>query len=526
MKISIFKSSPVLLALSALCGAMISFGYYPVFFRPLLILGLIILFAVVKASKNARFAFFAGWIAGIFYFGPLLYFVKYVSFYAMVVLILYQGVFIAFFAYLVKKVRQFSQGFECIAAPFLWVAIEFTRGFGEIGFPWMFIGNSFDADSGLGWIAQIGGVFLISFLIVSVVSLFVYVFEKKARISVRIAGFVTVCVITLLLFKSSSMVNNKRVLPVKNILAQPRGEHLIKIALIQPSICQNKKWDSNYEEFILDRLRDLTLDAALAFPELIIWPESALPGVISDDEEIDEFIRGICSQINTALLIGVQTSKFEEGKKRYYNSAILYSYKGEKVAQYDKCQLVPFGEYVPLEKIMFFAGNLSPIDTGFSRGSERTIFDLSQASPRINFPCRFGVSICYEDLFPAINRYYVKKGAAFLVNLTNDSWYGYSAAPFLHAIAASMRCIENGVQMIRCTNTGLTCLINKDGIITDIAGDKTGILFRPNVLLLELNYSEREAPTVYNITGDLIAYVSLAMTVLLVVSYVVRKTKE
>ncbi|MCK5655814.1 MAG: hypothetical protein KAI03_05960, partial [Candidatus Aureabacteria bacterium] len=142
------------------------------------------------------------------------------------------------------------------------------------------------------------------------------------------------------------------------------------------------------------------------------------------------------------------------------------------------------------------------------------------------FPCRFGVSICYEDLFPAINRYYVKKGAAFLVNLTNDSWYGYSAAPFLHAIAASMRCIENGVQMIRCTNTGLTCLINKDGIITDIAGDKTGILFRPDVLLLELNYSEREAPTVYNITGDLIAYVSLAMTVLLVVSYAVRKIKE
>ncbi|MBN2190209.1 MAG: apolipoprotein N-acyltransferase, partial [Candidatus Aureabacteria bacterium] len=478
------------------------------------IAGLALFFFLIKAAASLKHVFFYGLISGAFYFTPLLWFVKFISLPAACILILYQACFIGLFAVLAKKVSEQRSLYVIFSYPFLWVSVEYLRGSGSMGFPWMPAGNVFDGGSGFSWLAAWGGVYFISFYLALLACAAVFLFEKKARLSLRFIGVAAAAVSFLLLYRAAPDIKDDRF----------HGADYVKIALIQPAIPQNIKWDGNFKDYILERYRDLTVNAALRFPELIIWPESSLPGIIPDDEEIDEFIRSVSSQVNTALLIGIQTSRYENGEKRYFNSAVLYSEKGEKVQSYDKCQLVPFGEYVPLSKIFYFLKSLSPIGEGFDRGFSHDIFDLRDASSRVSRPFRFGVTICYEDLFPSINRAYAAAGADFIVNLTNDAWYGYTSAPFLHALSASMRCVENDVPMLRCTNTGLTCFIDRSGIITRIAAASNGMLFQPDVLFVELKADETgcSGRTFYNKTGDIAAYVSLAVSAYLMVNIKIR----
>lgn len=507
MKFKVFYSPVILAASAALSGTIIYTAYYPVSHRFAIVAGLALLFFIIRAASLSKYVFFYGLIAGIFYFTPLLWFVKFVSLTAACILIFYQACFIGVFSILAKKISERHRLYGIFFYPFLWVSVEYIRSSGNMGFPWMLAGNVFDGGAGFSWLAAYGGVCLISFYLVLLACIAVFLFEKKARLSLRFIVIAGAIISFLLLYRE---------------LPDGRGNKFsgdyIKIALIQPSIPQNTKWDGNSKDYILERYRDLTVNAALRFPELIIWPESSLPGIIPDNEEMEEFIQSVSSQINTALLIGIQTSRYENGEKRYFNSAVLYSEKGEKIQSYDKRQLVPFGEYVPLSKVFYFLKNLSPIGEGFSRGLSHGVFDLQDASSRVSGPCKFGVTICYEDLFPSISRGYVSKGADFIVNITNDAWYGYTSAPFLHALSSSMRCIENDVPMLRCTNTGLTCFIDRSGIITRVAGSSKGILFQPDILFVELKMDEitKNTGTFYNKTGDLIVYVSFVVLVCLI----------
>ncbi|MDD5644560.1 MAG: apolipoprotein N-acyltransferase [bacterium] len=507
MKSKLFYSPVILTVSAALAGTIIYTAYYPLGRRFAVVAGLALLFFIIKSASTAKHAFLYGFIGGVFYFTPLLWFVKFVSPAAAIALISYQSFFIGGFGFLAKQILEKYKLYGVFFFPFLWVFMEYIRSSGNMGFPWMLIGNAFDGNSGFSWLASYGGVYLISFYFILLSCIAVFVFEKKARLSLRFVFFAGIIVMFLLLYRELPDTGDKGI-----------SRNCIKIALIQPSIPQNIKWDNDFKEFILERYRDLTVNAALRFPELIIWPESSMPGIIPDNGEINAFIKSVSSQINTALLIGIQTSRYEKGEKKYFNSAVLYSDKGEKVQNYDKCRLVPFGEYVPFSRVFSFLRSLSPIGEGFDRGSSYEIFDLKDASSRINSPCKFGVTICYEDLFPSINRTYARKGAAFIVNITNDAWYGYTSAPFLHAFSASMRCVENNIPMLRCTNTGLTCFIDRLGIIKKIAANKEGVLFQPGVLFVELDMDKinENRGTFYNKAGDITAYISLVVSMALI----------
>jgi apolipoprotein N-acyltransferase len=234
----------------------------------------------------------------------------------------------------------------------------------------------------------------------------------------------------------------------------------LKISLIQGNIPQYQKWDENFRASILERYETLTKEAAKDKPDLIIWPETSVPGIIGEEPDLLIRVLDLAKTVNTPILVGAVTSK-ELGV--YYNSALLISADGAVTQQYDKLHLVPFGEYVPLEKYFPFLRSMIGVPIGdFTAGGESTVFKS---------PERFAALICFEDIIPGLSRRFVKGGAQFLVNITNDAWFMESSAPYQHAAASVFRAIENRVPVVRAANTGLSCFIDRSGRIYDKVSD-------------------------------------------------------
>jgi apolipoprotein N-acyltransferase len=259
-----------------------------------------------------------------------------------------------------------------------------------------------------------------------------------------------------------------------NLNPDPCTLNPVKISLIQGDIPQHQKWDENFRASILERYETLTKAAAKDEPDLIIWPETSAPGVIGEEPELLTGILDLAKEVKRPLLIGVVTSR----DAHYYNSAILISPDSETLQQYDKLHLVPFGEYVPLERRFPFLRNLIGVPIGdFTSGKEYTIFK-SQVTPRLRSgqasqksQVRFSTLICFEDTIPEMSRKFVKNGAQFLVNITNDAWFMESSAPYQHAAASVFRAVENRVPVVRVANTGLSCFIDHYGRIYDKVSD-------------------------------------------------------
>ena len=183
-------------------------------------------------------------------------------------------------------------------------------------------------------------------------------------------------------------------------------------------------------------------------------------------EDLQKKIAALEEEIKIPLLVGTPIYKFT-GKDSYYNSAILISEDKKFDKRYDKLHLVPFGEYIPFEdKLPFLrAGRLDEI-TGFSPGKEFTIFEVKGV--------KFGVLICFEDIFPGLVRQFNKRGADFMVVITNDAWFKKTKAPYQHAAASVFRAVENRMNIIRCANTGLSCFVDKNGKIVESVKDSKG----------------------------------------------------
>src|SRR5690348_16392599 len=198
----------------------------------------------------------------------------------------------------------------------------------------------------------------------------------------------------------------------------------------------------------------------------------------------------------------------------YFNSSFLISPDGKLVSGYKKRSLVIFGEYVPLERWLPFMKFFTPIPGGFTPGDRTAQFALEdlevKASPLI----------CFEDVFPQLARECTEADTDFLVNLTNDGWFGESAEPWQHAASAVFRCVENGIPLARCCNNGLTCWIDSHGRLHDILRDKNGTIYGPGVLTAEIPIlapGEKRAQTFYNQHGDRFGWLCVALSIALVI---------
>ncbi|QBG48712.1 apolipoprotein N-acyltransferase [Verrucomicrobia bacterium S94] len=332
------------------------------------------------------------------------------------------------------------------AVSLVWVGSEYLRGILFTGFPWNPLGVSQYANATLIQVAEWGGVSIVSAYIVfmnagAFITFRQYTHGSRAKIyKPHFELMIGLVPIALSVAQGMNTLMNR----------QPRHEN-VTVALVQPNIEQQAKWDSAMEPEIKKRLSELTATASrLGEVDLIIWPETALPQTVNLSVGNRDRLSFAAGE-GIPLLIGANS--YQDGK--YFNSSILFDSKGEYAGHYDKQHLVPFGEYVPFPGLM---RKFTPIEIDFGHGAGSSVIPLQGKAS-------FSPLICFEDIVAPLSRNAVLAGARWLVNQTNDGWFDPSAQSEQHLAHAVFRCVENRVPMARCTNTGVSGIIDAYGVV-------------------------------------------------------------
>jgi apolipoprotein N-acyltransferase len=225
-------------------------------------------------------------------------------------------------------------------------------------------------------------------------------------------------------------------------------DHTLRVAVLQGNIDQYQKWDDRYEAGVRSSYESLLAEAILAKPDLVVWPESAVPGWIPNDRQYVEWLNRLAVRARAPQIVGAISSV----KGRDLNSAFLVNPRGELIDAYSKEKLVPFGEYVPfggfLKRWIPYLGQVGV----FYPGLGNHLFDVNGA--------RVAVNICYEAIFADLVRRDAAPGADLIVNITNDGWFLKTAGPEQHFLVNVFRAVENGRSVVRAANTGVSAVID------------------------------------------------------------------
>jgi apolipoprotein N-acyltransferase len=478
-------------------------------------------------SKNIRHSFFLSLICGILFFLGIFNWILVVPKYTLLhhaLLAIYLGLYFGLFGVTFNLVYKYWGATPALfAAPFLWVSFEYIRSnLSFLALPWGLLAHSQYQYPSIIQMASITGTYGISFLIVMVNAALAGLILPILRIATndpRLSPFIkskipfhpsfmkqgriTLTLITALLTVSAFAYGHL-------IISKPIVGDKIRVSLVQGNIDQKKKWDPRYASEILQIYAELTQEASRTRPVLIVWPETSTPGSISLDPKLYTEIKEIARKAGESLLVGsAQHQKFEEKDTigfKYSNSAYLIHPGSIKNQQYDKIFLFPFGEYLPYKEIIPWSFIGVSNSDNYTPGKKFTIFNLN--------PFRFGVTICWENVFPNLFRQFVKNGAQFMINITNEARFGKTAAPYQLASISVFRAVENRVFVIRCANTGVSCTIDPCGRILDRVKDKEGqdIFIRG---IMNGYITPLESNTIYSQHGDLLGWAALTGSALL-----------
>ena len=378
-----------------------------------------------------------------------------------------------------------------------WVALEYLRAVLFSGFPWNPAGTSQAFVPCLIQVSAWSGVYGVSFLVVLVNgALSRAVARPRRRIDLVRAG------LALVLLGISAVGGGWRLEGGK---AAAAGGARLKIALVQGGIPQEIKWNPSYAQSIFERYLELTEKALERKPDLVLWPESALPWYLEDSPRARSILENLAVSGQADLVVGGDTLR--RSPRAVFNSAFHVSPGGGYRGRYDKLHLVPFGEYVPLGKHLAFLQRVVPWEEDFSPGRDAVLFPLASRELKV------GTLICFEDIIPVLSRRLVSSGAGLLLNLTNDAWFGRSPQPYQHAAAAVFRAVENRVSLARATNTGYSCLIDPWGRLIGEVRDRGGrVLYASDFALVRAPLVE--PGTFYTRHGDLFAGACIVLVVL------------
>jgi apolipoprotein N-acyltransferase len=401
-------------------------------------------------------------------------------------LIVYLSLYPALVAHVIGRgVRAFGPR-ALWAAPPVWAAGEWARGHVMTGFPWVPLGNSQIDVTPIAQAASLIGVYGLSALV--------------ALGSVALAWIVV------------GPPGRGRVVPVAAVAAliaglagwggarASRGDLLragtpVRVALVQGNVAQGQKWDAAFADAIYRRYLALSRAAVAQGATLIVWPESATPFMFEEDPAA-EATRLLARETGARLFIG--SDQIERAARRYYNSAFLIQPTGSVGGVYRKIHLVPFGEYVPLESILSFAGPLVEQVGGFAPGDTLTIFQIREGA--------FSTGICYEAVFPELSREAVQRGSQLLTSITNDAWFGRSSAPWQHVAMARMRSVETGRYLARAANTGVSAIVDPYGRVV-----QSTALFEEAVSVGEVRFLD--GTTLYVRIGDVVPWAGLVVAI-------------
>jgi apolipoprotein N-acyltransferase len=393
---------------------------------------------------------------------------------------------------------------QWIVLPVAFTGFELVRNYLFSGFPWGNLGYLLVRDNGEAQWASLFGVYGLAFIVILTNSALACVWRGEGR---KWALVAVACAL---------IVPRLYGLAGRGLFA-PRSQGTLKVALIQGNIDQKIKNAAKggqmsaqeYREFVLGRFLPLSREADAQGVDLIIWPEASFPGSLPLHPT--QFPDVLGAPFRAELLVGGVTAGRENGRLTLTNSGFLVGPDRQVLGEYDKHHLVPFGEYVPLEKSLNLPIHKVVPDIGFFDPGEN--LDLLEVPGR-GRPSHFGAMICFDAIFPEIGVELSRKDPDFLVNITNDAWYGFSSASYQFLSMVALRAIETGKPIARAANTGISAFIDGRGNILqhlpiglvdtedpDIATDRA---VPPEMLIGEVPLTRTATP--YVVIGDTFAY--------------------
>ncbi len=391
--------------------------------------------------------------------------------------------------------------FLCAA---VWVTWEMVQARLFSGFPWNLLGAS---QQPMGLITQVAaetGVYGISFLVVwTSVSLLLSALMLLSSPGKKIGWQREMALPFLVVIVLSAKGY------IQILLPSPPSR-LVRIAMIQPGFSQTMIWNERESARRFETLLSMSREALKQNPDLLVWPEAGVPYPIRYDAETFDATTRLLKGSITWLCLGsddIQIVTAADGRQstNIHNSAFLLSPEGKLTQNYAKRQLVIFGEYVPLVKWLPFLKLFTPISGGFTPGEQRVAFEL----PRKDL--RFSPLICFEDMFAGVVRDQAQEDVQFLLNLTNDGWFGQSAQQWQHTANASLRAIENGLPLVRCSNNGITCWVESKGRILDAGFPAPEGAYGKGIKVIDLPIPLQSGPrTFYRRNGDVFGWICVA----------------
>lgn len=413
----------------------------------------------------------------------------------------YVSLFTALFAWAWAWARD-AFGQPVLVGAILWTAVDWARGHFLGGFPWATLGYALHLDLPLlGW-TRWGGVYLLSFFAVAVAIAIATAWLDRNDASRR------QLVITLVLILVAHGLGAL-------LAAEERSDApTVRVAAIQGNIEQGQKWDPNRRHQIFETYLRLSSEAGDEGVDWIVWPETAVPGLIEYDGELRSRIGVLARRYDAALMVGgMGIDLASDGRpSAYYDSAFHFDRGGAVRARYDKTHLVPFGEYVPLRALLgqvfqSLATGLSSTDV--TAGATPRALEMTTGAGA-DVRVRVGVPICYELLFPHLVRKFAADGAGVLLAITNDAWYGRTGAPHQFLAMTALRSAESGRWTVRAANTGISAIIDSQGRVRQASA-----LFEEAVVAGEIPIATDGAITFYARYGDAFAWLCVLVSAVL-----------
>lgn len=381
-----------------------------------------------------------------------------------------------------------NKGF--FAFPFFWSAVEYLRSLGEIGAPWNITVLSQSQYLLPLQIISVTGVWGISFWAAGINAFAAYSLIESRR------WLIPAAIWAAFPFVVGAAALSHPLKPASTLQA----------VIIQGNVDPASKWAEGLE-YNLDLYRDLSLQAGGS--DLIIWPEAAVPVNLNLNYKAKSYLRVLSDELQVPIFTGALAMEYPlNDRTRHFNSAYLIQPGSVKFPRYDKIHLVPGGERIPFQKLIPALGSLNFGQAEFTPGEEYTIFNIDSVF--------FGAMICYEAIFPELGRNIVNNGAGFLVNITNDGWFGKSVEPYQQALLARCRSIENRRSLARAANTGISYFTDGYGRFLEKSTLETEAVLKTDLPIYD-------TMTFYRRYGDIFAMTMLACSAILVLIALIVK---
>ena len=486
------------LVLAVISGVLFACSFPNVAQGWLMFIALLPLFVALSRARTWQGAFVIGWLSQTIawlmmvpwvirvmsHYGGLPYITGVVIFVAMCA---YLGVYGGLFGVLFHRIAPATSLRRWLLIPLAWAAVEYARTYLLSGFPWSLIAASIVDYPPLVQFDRVAGPYALGVLILLPSMLIAWLIAARPK-GIRLLFPVAAVAILMFVWWGTGYVAAK-------VIVRPTGTPVSRAALLQPNISQEMRWDNDNLVLIFRRMMAMTEEATSHGVQVVIWPESTVPLSYATTDFYRQAIESVSRDRNIDVILG-SVAEDPAQPTKMWNAAFLVS-GGSTIGHYDKIRLVPFGEYVPLRRMLFFAHALVHAVGQFEFGTKDTPLDGR---------FRYGPAICYEVVFPQIPRAQVVHGANVLVTITNDAWYDGTSAPRQHLNQARLRAVETDRYLLRAGTTGISALIDPAGqIVQQLEMGKQGIIYA--------DFQPRTSTTPYVRFGDWFAWLAIVAVV-------------